>query len=790
MNGANESVLKRAKPPRTSAGHQPERVDRMVRRVLAMAAFAAAGVTGPALAHAQQGRDVSPSAEQAESGGTSRVRLDEVQVTASRIRPDDQTTATGLRLDLVDTPQAISVVTPELLQVAGASDIYEASDWVPGLQRSGSGYGFDRILLRGSGISGFRVNGTRFFATTAIDGYAMERIEVVRGPATALYGVSGSFGGEINHVLKAPTASPYAQIGLVAGDFDRMEFEADVSGPIPGTNGRVAGRLLGSYQEYGAPVDVVDIDNSRNMLAGALRFELGDATTASLWVYSEHVDEDPYDGGFLQSLPDGTLTLPDVPAGDWYFSDPRYSNYDSDQLFVIANIEHEFGNGLRFKAQGSYTEVDYTVYEYFPFGPAGAYALADDEVYFYSYYQERTIQDMTFDASLGGSFEALGREHQFFAMLEYASDVDPAENMLLNSVYLGNIRITEGGRGVLSDGSPVPVVDSSTLGTRLSTAQGYQDIRGSLQLLLSPTDKLDVLLGVLYQDSKVSSDTFIRGGVVLNPPTQVRESYDKTLGRAGLTYQLVEDRGSIDVLNAYFSYSEAFRPNLGVRDPDGNPLTTPQEMTQYELGLKGEFLGGAVGGSLAYFDTETTNIPVSAVYLGGFGGNAGSTLVGVQDISGVEFEVVGQVSPEINLVMNYTYTTSELSDPNFDFTVAVNNVPKHQGGVLASYEFLDGPARGLSLGASIFIMDDWSYVPSLGNVERFGQYVGGGNTRIGLNASYKVQANWGRGLQFYLTANNITDEVIYMLKEDHPGFAVTREYPKSFLFGVKYNFGQ
>jgi outer membrane receptor for ferric coprogen and ferric-rhodotorulic acid len=156
----------------------------------------------------------------------------------------------------------------------------------------------------------------------------------------------------------------------------------------------------------------------------------------------------------------------------------------------------------------------------------------------------------------------------------------------------------------------------------------------------------------------------------------------------------------------------------------------------------------------------------------------------------LELELVGQVTPEINILLNYTYTDTELSDPNFDFTVPVNNVPENQGSILASYEFLDGPATGLRLGASLVWMEDWSYIPSLGNVERFGQYVGGGNTRIGLMASYEVQAGWGRGLQFYFNADNITNEMVYMLKEDHPGFGITREYPQSFVFGVKYDFGQ
>jgi outer membrane receptor for ferric coprogen and ferric-rhodotorulic acid len=755
----------------------PERLERVVHRVLATAAIAAAGAAGTFPAHAQQA--ATPSAN-----------IEEVTVTATRVRPENQTSATGLQLALVDTPQSITVVTPELLKLIGASSVYEASDWIPGLQASGSGYGLDRILLRGVVIGGHRVNGTRFRSTRSLDGFAMERIEVVRGPATALYGASGSFGGEINNILKSPTSSPQALVGLVMGDFDRSEVELDLSGPVGGTGDRISGRFAGNYREYGTPIEVVDIENYREMLSGSLRFELSDSTTANIWAYYDKINEDPYDGAFMQTLPDGTLTLPDIPAGDQYFSDPRYSQLNQDQLFVIANVEHRLANDWQFKVQGAYTEVDVVVQEYYPFGPAGAYDLADDEVYFYSYNQERSNQEMTFDASLGGTFEAGGREQQFFALLEYASDVNPAENLLLNSLYLGNIKITEGGRGILADGSPVPLVDKSTLGRRLLTGNGYTDFRASFQFLLAPTEKVDLLLGVLYQDSEVESSTLIRGGVVRDPPTIEVDHYDKWVSRAGVTYHLVEDRGSIDALNTYFSYSEAFNPNFGVRDPDGNALTTPQEMRQYEIGLKGEFLNGALGGAIAYFDTETTNLPVSAVYLGGFGGNAGSTLVGVRDISGIELEVLGQIRPEINVVFNYSYTDSEYRDPNFDFTVPVNNVPEHQGGLLASYEFLEGPARGLILGGSVYVMGDFSYVPSLGNVERFGQYTGGSNTRIGLSASYKVQADWGRGLQFYFNANNITGEEVYILKEDHPGFGVTREYAEAYTFGIRYAFGQ
>jgi iron complex outermembrane recepter protein len=751
---------------------------RVINMVLAAAALAAVS-TGTAWA--QQQESTAPAAA---------ASLETIEITARRLRPEVQTTATGLELTLVDTPQSISIVTPEMLRAIGATNIYQASDFIPGLQRAGSGYGLDRILLRGNQITGWRVNGTRFVATRSIEGLAMDRIEVVRGPATALYGVSGSFGGEINHILKGPPDSFYSHIGLIGGDFDRQEVEFDIGGPFGGDDARVGGRLLGLYRDYGAPVDVVDVDNNRQMVAGSLLFDVTESTQANIFAYYQKEDEDPYDGGFLQSTPDGDLQLARVPAKNWYFSDPRYSRYEADQLFVIGNVQHRLENDWRFKVQAAYTQVDTLLGEYFPFGPAGAYDLGDDEVYLYSYDQDQKWEDMTIDASLGGKFSALGREHQFFAMLEYASDISPTENLLYNSVYLGIIRMTEGGRGILSDGSPVPLVDRSTLSPRVRTEQGYRDMRGSLQLLLNATDKTDVLLGILYQDSEIDSTVLIRGGNVLSPSDKTSESYDKWVPRFGVTYSVAENRGPVDLANIYFSYSEGFSPNLGIRDEDGNPLTDPQEMTQYEIGLKAEMLRGALGASIAYFDSEATNIPVSVNFKGGFGGGAGSILQGRRDVEGVELEIIGQPRPEINVAFNYAYTTSKLSDPNYDFTAPVNNVPKNQAGLYASYEFQEGAVRGLSLGASVVYMGDFSYVPSLPNIERFGQLEDGGNTRIGLSAFYQLQADWARGLELYVIANNITDEKVYMLKEDHPGFGVTREYPKAVTFGAKYTFGR
>ena len=723
----------------------------------------------------------------------SAAELSEVAVVARRIRPDDQTSATGLQLTLVETPQAITIVTPEMMRLVGATNIYQAADFVPGMTINGTGYGLDRIYMRGNRITSHRINGSRFSSLHSLDAFTMDRIEVVRGPATALYGVTGSFGGEINNILKRPQASFQSELGIEAGDYDRTRVEADLTGPIAGD--RLTGRIVGTYMDYGAPVDVVDISNNQYTIAGSLQFEFSENTSARVWLFDHHLDEDPYDGGSLQLLPEGTcepkrcLVIPDVPAGDWYFSDPRYSRNLVSEQFVVADLTHAFSNDWQFKTQAVLAEHDRKIGVYYTFGPFGAYDLADDEAYFYQYEQATQGKNLTFDMSLGGEFGLMGRQHQFFAALEYYDDTDPFENLLYNSIGLGKLNMLGGGRGLLADGTPYPIIDRSTLTPRRLTQQGSTDFRASLQLLLNPLERLDILIGTLYQESDIHSVTLINSGVVLPTPEVRDESYDEIVSRFGFTYGLVEDRGTVDALNVYFNYSEGFNPNLNVRDADGNPLTTPQVMEQYEVGIKGEFLNHALGASLAVYDSEVTNIPVGLNFLGQFG-NAGSALEGIRKVKGLELELIGQPRPGLNLAANYAYTDSEISDPNYPFVTNVQGVPRNQGAIFASYEFLDGALRGLTLGGSIVAMDDYTFVPSLANIRRFGQLETGSNTRYGVNISYLVQADWGRGMELYASGTNLTDEIIYYEKEDHPGFGITRELPRTYTFGVRYNFGQ
>src|SRR5690606_4731227 len=154
-------------------------------------------------------------------------------------------------------------------------------------------------------------------------------------------------------------------------------------------------------------------------------------------------------------------------------------------------------------------------------------------------------------------------------------------------------------------------------------------------------------------------------------------------------------------------------------------------------------------------DSDLRNVPVSVNFLGEFGNPGSVTLQGKQDIRGIEFDAVGELLPGLNVAFNYAYTDTEISDPNYDFTIPVKTQPKHQGALFASYEFLEGRMRGFRFGGGLVAKGDYSFAESLENVERFGEYIGGGHTRIDLNASFTVQSGWADGFQIYANAHNI-----------------------------------
>ncbi|PLW81376.1 hypothetical protein CWI75_16220 [Kineobactrum sediminis] len=739
---------------------------------------------------------------QTETGQTDQQanRLEEVVVrgVARQFRPEEQNTATGLNLSLVETPQAVTVLTGDMLQTIGANSAYEATDLVPNVQRSGSGFGFSQIVMRGIFSLSRRVNSIRLDnPVTSIRGFALERTEIVRGPATAIYGVTGSFGGEINSILKAPTYDFRLSVGAEVGSYDERKINADISGPL-NEDGTVQGRLVAQYHEYGLPLDIrgEDFPNYEDMWLGAVSWDISPSTRVSLTHYQQGRNIDPWDGGALVQTPEGNLALPDADPETWYFSHPDQSNETANINFTLLELDHTFDNGWRAQSKLARHSYDEDLAYFYPFGPFGAYALGDDEIYIYSYDVEREGEDLTFNQSLGGDYELFGRDHQFFAALEYRDDQEPSRFQLLNSAFQGYASMDwysdenyDGEQPRFTDGSPfLPVAGDREefFGVRQILLEDVTDLKLSLQTLVNVTDRLQVLGGILYHDSESTTTIPRNQGEDVTPPTEDKVEYSETVFRVGTTYDVIDSWGIIDDGRVYYNYSEGFEPQVFTNE-EGDTVSAPQEMEQHEIGFKTEMLGGSVGTSIALFDYEITNIEVSSSFLGSFGGFGSTVLEGTQEATGLELELVGEILPGWNVMANYAYMDAEILNPNNTRSTAPRTTPKNSGAITTTYEFLEGPLVGLRIGGTLKISGDYGFVEGTSNVDRFGeQPEAGAHERVDLHASYAPRSGPLQNFELNFNWKNIFDEDILVAKQGNPGYGIMFIDQQRMSLGLRY----
>ncbi len=724
-----------------------------------------------------------------------------VRGVARKFRPDDQSSATGLNMALIETPQSVTVLTPEMLNTINASSAYEATDLVPNVQRSGYGFGLQRIILRGIIGSNRRVNGILLGDfLTEVKSYAVERLEMVRGPATAIYGVTGSFGGEINNILKRPQSDLRMQFGVSAGSYDSRDVYADITGPLT-SDGSVSGRIVAKYNEYGLPLDIAgsSFPNYETMVLSSLNWDISDRTSLRISHYHYQRNTDPWDGAALFQNSAGSLELPNVDPEQWYFSHPDESIETMESDFAIVELEHEFANGWRSDSQLAWSRADEFMAYFYPFGPFGAYSLADDEIYIYSYDIERSMEELTFNQSLGGAFEMFGREHQFFTAVEYSDDTsNPQKFKLLNSIFMGYARVDWYTDGVydgqtprFSDGSAFETLGANReelLGVRQLSYSGAENLKFSAQLLLNPTDRLMILGGILYhKNDTVNTIDIIRGNAA-DPPTVTKIDFREQVYRFAATYDVADNVGIIDDARLYYSYSEGFQPQT-FTDADGNTVSAPREMVQHEIGLKAELLDGAVGASVALFDYEITNIAISSAFLGSFGGFGSTVLEGRQEARGLETELVGEILPGWNVSANYTWMDAEVINPNNARSTPLRGTPEHSGAITTTYEFLDGPLDGLRIGGTFKASGDYAFVTGTGNVDLWGPVLeAGAHQRFDLHASYAPRSGRLENTELFFNWRNVFEEDIIMAKEGHPGFGVMFIDQRMITFGMRYTF--
>lgn len=655
----------------------------------------------------------------ADKNDDSVILLDALEVTALR-------GATKTDTAFVETPQSVSVVTEEQIERQGSESVQQATRYSAGVftnQYGATASRYDAIKLRGFGsdsidnqyLDGLKLlNDKGTYSILQIDPYFLERIEVVKGPSSVLYGRAAP-GGLVALTSKKPVFERQYQVQASVGTQGHKGAAFDFSNRV-GESGNAAYRLLGLVQD--ADSQWHKVKQERYALAPSLTLDLGEATTLTLMAY---LQQDP-EGGYYGGVPaEGSLTPRNGRkiSNNFYDGEPDYERFDRRQTLLGYQLEHRFSSTWSARQNLRFHQADVEYGQVYNQG----YWLPDDTLPRTYFGADEDLEGLAVDNQLIAEFDTGAARHTLLTGLDYQQlDVDadwtwggwPSSFALIDPfdpVY--------GTEGVIS-----PYQDNqrslSQTGVYLQDQVAYRNWR--------------LTLGGRYDWIDVENDyqTLAFG-------TQGNEALDDTQfsGRAGLLYLF--DNG----VAPYLSYSESFNPNSNV-DERGE-LIKPAEGDQVEAGLKFQPAGTRDRYSIAVFRINQENVAnyIQAVQA--------YRVYSIRS-EGVELEASTELTDNFSLLASYSYTDVKVKE---SATPIEGNTPvatpEHLASLWASYGFVDGSLAGLDMGLGVrYVGESWANERNTLEVPDY--------TLVDLTLGYDLSRLGLAGVSTRLNANNLLDK--------------------------------
>ncbi len=620
-------------------------------------------------------------------------------------------TATKTDVAIGETPRAISIVTREQMDDRASISIADALQYTPSIQANyfGEDNKQDWFVIRGfkQANSGLYQDGTRLYSSGfyswQIDPFGLERVEILRGPGSALYGQTPP-GGVINVISKRPQFDGGSgQFAIEYGTDDRKQISLDVNSEV---NDKMAFRLQALGRKNGSRVDGVEAE--RIFIAPSLAYKFTDDTKITLLTSYQKDDSDPY----LQFLPmEGTLTSnPNGKISDsTAVGNTDWETFEREQLSLGYEFEHHFNDSTYFMQNTRYSKMDINLRQMYSLGYAkdnllGAYDPADSQILRGASTEEGTSDAFNIDNRVVHTFKTGVVEHTLLAGIDYQNiDIDSKDYAADPLVADGNssIGVPIPGVGLVPIANPLfdvfnpsysnnvtllnssfGVVDESD---RQTTKTKNNQLGLYLQDQMMIADKWAVQIGVRYDDSQNKTHNTTTG-----KKTKVdNEEWTTNLGVAYLM-----DNG----FTPYVSYAQSFNPIIQL-DVNGDPAK-PERGEQYEVGLKYQPRSFEGYFNIAAFEVSKENLARTV--------NNQLTQIGEVRNRGIELEAVANVTEELTLIGNVSFIDSEITeDANSSY---VGNTPSQIADQLASawanYRFLSGPLDGLTVGAGARYVGD------------------------------------------------------------------------------------
>ncbi|KAF1044624.1 TonB-dependent siderophore receptor [Xylophilus sp.] len=655
-----------------------------------------------------------------------------------------------------EIPQPVTVVTRQFLDDRVLPDLHDVLQNTPGVTVDYTDSERVSYYSRGYAIDSLQVDGLSLSQSGSVfvqpDTAVLDHIEVLRGAAGMLRG-SGNPSATVTMVRKRPTQDFQASAGLLAGSWDRWRAEADIGGPL-NEAGTLRGRLV-------AVADKKHFfqkarQEERKVLYGVLEADLGPRTTLTASLQHSDLDATGAWGNLPSNLDGSPLGLPRDTYLDSAWN--RWNRYNSQ---AFAELEHRLGDGWKLRLNTSYALLkmknDGFKETYFSrvSGTTNPYLF---NVSTSIYGGDASYQNAT-SAVLDGPFTLLGRRHQ----LVFGLDAQRIKTIATSGTgglnpQTVDIRTWD---PYTSYGESYAAVTARGAQTRTSQQGAFATAR------LSLADPLTAIVGarLSWWDYKAPA----------SPSSNYSVDREVT-PFAALTYDLSEN------LTAYGSYTGIFSPQ-NYYDVSGR-LLDPVRGTDFETGVKGEFLGGRLNASLSLFrinnvgkgvqDTASGS-PCLPHYTNGYcyinGGKTRS--------QGWEAEISGEVRPGWQLTAGYTDTRTRTIRDSSASAVGQplrSADPRHQLRLFTSWR-PGGALQGWTIGGGVQAQSDF-YTTASGLTARQGGYAVY-NAMLGyrINDRYSVQLN----------VNNLFDKV-YFKKVDPTGTSNYYGDPRNVMVSLRARF--
>jgi iron complex outermembrane receptor protein len=661
---------------------------------------------------------------------------------------------------LEELPQAVQVIGADLLQELGAVRLNDALEIASGVARQNT-YGglWESFAIRGFAgdpnvPSGYLVNGFnsgRGFGGLR-DTSSIERIEILKGPGSSLFG-RGEPGGTVSLTTKKPQFETEGSVSVTGGSESFRRGEGDFTTPIGDV---FAFRVNGAVEEADNFRD--EVSSERYFASPSFLVRFNERTSLS-YEFEWSRQEIPFDRGVVAR--NGQLgVIPESRFLGEPGDGPTVAKVRGHQL----ELQHNLGGNWALLIGGGYRETELTGFGQNPeFAAARQPFFTDGQTLSRQRrFTDYESNDMTTRAEISGTFSTGALTHHLLVGADYEEfELDRYQTRYRPPVFTAT--------STLAQMNAVNIYDPVYGNLPTPTQFVYNDTEEQTAKGVYLTDQVDltqrfkVRLGGRYDwfEQSIANEL-----TVLQPPKQDVTKFSPSVG---VMYE------AFDAVSFYAGFAKGFRPNSGFSF-DRTPFE-PEETESYEVGMKFYVMDQKLSGTLALFTMDKTNVITADPINAGF-----SLAIGEAESKGVEFELSGELPAQMRLQLSYAYTDAESAstvlDPDFAKVVAKGdpliNIPEHNASVVL-FKDMDLGGRQLTLGIGAKYVSE--RLGETGTAFYLPEY-----TLVRLLGSYEIMDK----LTLSAEVNNLADEEYY--PASYAALWVTPGAPRQYQVRATYEF--